>query len=90
MFDGGKGDLREVNEFQLQFHKDDITWRVNGKEVRHLKGTKTDGLYLPHAPMTFRLHTRSQHVSKMKQDFSATFYEFKFVPQSSYDSSVVV
>lgn len=80
------GDLREVNEFQLQFHKDDITWRINGKQVRHLKGTKPS-LYLPHAPMTLRLHSRSQYVSKMSNDFSATYYEFKWVPQSSYDSS---
>jgi len=78
--DGGRGDLREENTFQLIFHENDVRIKINGREVRRYKVDN-----LPHEPMSPRVHCRSQNEGKLKHNLTVELYEWKWEPQSSYD-----
>jgi len=79
------GNLREKNKFQLVFHKDDVRILVNDQEVLRRTPDSTGQFNLPHEPMSPRVHCRSQHVQNIEKTTTATLYEWKWEPQSSYD-----
>lgn len=81
--DGGRGDLRKENTFQLVFHPNDIRLKINGREVRRYEQDN-----LPHEPMSPRVHCRSQNQGKLKNNLTVHLYEWKWEPMSSYDSQV--